>query len=196
MDANYFVHEGLCKSFGDGDGAYVSQIQGAFDKGKSFTKTIPSYVYYIENGNIGGIFSYPSTVREILKAGLPKQKYTLDGTTVKVKISISKDMKLTAKISGWKIDETGTLTIPSGVLSIPAQSFYRHGATTLILPKGCGTIESKAFANSAVRTVVIPGPVTSIADDAFEGCTDIMFITNDEKMKTFAKKHGFMVAAP
>ncbi len=195
MDANYFVHEGLCKSFGDGDGAYVSQIQGAFDKGKSFTKPIPSYAYYIENGNTGGI-SYPSTVREILKAGLPKQKYTLDGITVKVKISISKDMKLTAKISGWKIDETGTLTIPGGVLSIPAQAFYRHGATTLILPKGCGTIESKAFANSAVRTAVIPGPVTSIADDAFEGCTGIMFISKDEKVKTFAKKHGFMVAAP
>ncbi len=196
MDANYFVHEGLYKSFGDGDGTYVSQIQRAFDKGKSFAKPIPSYVYYIENGSMDSIYSYPSIIREILKAGLPKQKYTLDGTTVKAKISVSKDMKLTAKISGWKIDETGTLTIPGGVLSIPEQAFYRHGATKVVVPEGCGMIGSKAFADSAVRTVVIPGPITSIADDAFDGCGRIMFISKDKKVKIFAADHGFVAVDP
>ena len=152
MDANYFIHEGLWKSFSDGYGPYVSQIQNAFDEKKSFAKEIPSYAYYIENGKSTWTYFYPSVVREILKAGLPK--------------------------------------------SISVQAFYHQGATTIILPKGCGTIGSKAFADSAVRTVVIPGPVTTIADDAFEGCTDILFISSDETVKTFATKHGFVVAAP
>lgn len=196
MDANYFIHEGLWKSFSDGYGPYVSQIQNAFDEKKSFAKEIPSYAYYIENGKSTWTYFYPSVVREILKAGLAKQKYTLGGKAVKAKVSVSKDLKLTARITGWKIDETGTLNIPSGMTSISVQAFYHQGATTIILPKGCGTIGSKAFADSAVRTVVIPGPVTTIADDAFEGCQDVMFISKDEKVKNYAAEHGFTVIEP
>ena len=62
--------------------------------------------------------------------------------------------------------------------------------------KGCGTIGSRAFADSAVRVVEIPGPVVSIAEDAFDGCGKIMFISSDEKVRTYAEEHGFVVAAP
>ena len=53
-----------------------------------------------------------------------------------------------------------------------------------------------AFADSAVRNVVIPGPVTSIEDDAFSGCGNIMFISSDPVVKTFAAEHGFVVVEP
>ena len=207
MDANYFVHEGLYKDFGDWAyddtlgystfSTYVSQIQNAVNKGKSFSKTVPSsYVYFIVNGGTDSEYFFPSILREILKAGLSKQKFTLDGALVKVKIAVSKNMTLSAKIDGWKITETGTLTIPGSVTSIPAQAFYHHAATRVVLPKGCKTIGSRAFADSAIRMVEIPGPVASIADDAFSGCGKIMFISKDEKVKNYAAQHGFVVIEP
>ena len=103
---------------------------------------------------------------------------------------------LSARITGWKIDETGTLTIPGSMTSISSKAFYGNGATRVVLPKNCGKIGSKAFADSAVRTVEIPGQVTSIADDAFDGCGKIMFISTDAKVKTYAAEHGFIVVAP
>lgn len=196
MDANYFIHEGIWRSFGDLNGMYVSRIQNVFDGGGSFSETVPSYAFYVENGYTTYTIFYPSVIREILKTGLPKQQFTLGGETVKTKISVSKDLKLTARITGWKIDETGTLAIPGSLTSIPEQAFYHHAATRVILPKGCKEIGSKAFANSAVRAIEIPGPVTYIADDAFEGCQDVMFISNDKKVKVFAANHGFIVVDP
>ena len=105
-------------------------------------------------------------------------------------------MKLTAQITGWKIQETGTLTIPESVTTIRSRAFYHHAATTVVLPKGCGTIGSMAFADSAVRNIVIPGPVISIEDDAFSGCGNVMFISSDPMVKTFAADHGFIVVKP
>ena len=207
MDANYFIHEGLYKEFGEWAyddtlgystvSTYVSQIRNAISEGKSFSKTVPSsYVYYMVNGKTDSEYFFPSILCEILKAGLPKEKYTLDGMSVKVKISVSQSMTLSAKIAGWEISETGTLTIPRGITSIPEQAFYHHGATTLILPEGCGTIGSMAFADSAIRNVVIPGPVISIVDDAFSGCGNIMFISSDPAVKNYAADHGFIVMEP
>lgn len=196
MDANYFIHEGIWRSFSDQNGMYISQIQNAFDGGRSFSKTVPSYAFYVENGYTTYTVFYPSVIREILKAGLPKQQFMLGGEIVKAKVSVSKDLKLTARITGWKIEETGTLVIPGSLTSIPAQAFYHDAATRVILPEGCKEIGSKAFANSAVRVVEFPGPVTSIAGDAFDGCGKIMFVSTDKTVKTFAKDHGFVVAAP
>ena len=115
---------------------------------------------------------------------------------MKTNITVSKEMKLTAKITGWKIQETGTLTIPESVTAIRSRTFYHHRATTVVLPKGCGTIGSMAFADSAVRNIVIPGPVISIEDDAFSGCGNVMFISSDPMVKTFAADHGFIVVKP
>ena len=53
-----------------------------------------------------------------------------------------------------------------------------------------------AFADSAVRNIVIPGSVTSIEDDAFSGCENIMLISSDPVVKTFAADHGFIVVKP
>ncbi len=203
MDANYYIHEGLWKSFGDWEGTYVSQIQNAFTGGSTFSKVVPRlstdyhyvYSYAANEGRTFELF-HTSILREILKAGLPKQKYSLGGTTVKVKISVSKDLKLTAKIAGWKIDETGTLSVPGSMTSVPEQAFYHHAATNVIMPEGCSKIESKAFANSAVRVIEIPGPVTFIADDAFAGCMKIMFVSSDETVKAYAADHGFVAVDP
>ena len=198
MDANYYIHEKLYENFYDNGGTYVSQIQKTFNEGGSFRKKLSSYyVLFIANGSgTMEFFSYPFILGEILKTGLLKHEFTLNGTPVKVKITVSKDLTLTARITGWNNTETGTLNIPEGTTSISASAFYHHAATRVILPEGCGTIESKAFADSAVRVIVIPGPVISIAYDAFTGCENIMFISNDKKVKVYAARYGFSVIEP
>ena len=67
-----------------------------------------------------------------------------------------------------------TLTLPASLKTIEAEAFM--GDTSLdevVLPEGIESIGSRAFANSSVKTVNLPATLTSIADDAFDGVTEI-----------------------
>ena len=57
---------------------------------------------------------------------------------------------------------------------------------------GCTTIGPRAFADCRnLVYVYIPASVTSIAEDAFEGCGEILVITEDEsKARSYAESHG------
>lgn len=70
------------------------------------------------------------------------------------------------------------LTLPTALKTVKREAFLGAQAEEIILPDGCETIESRAFADcTRLRSVTIPATVTSVAPDAFEGCTGITVIT-------------------
>lgn len=71
----------------------------------------------------------------------------------------------------------GTLELPSSLQTIKAEAFADTSAfTEIIVPSGTKTIESRAFANSNLKIIHLPDSLRSIADDAFEGCTNVTAI--------------------
>ena len=64
-----------------------------------------------------------------------------------------------------------TLNLPANLEVVGEQAFFQ--ATSLnkvIVPEGTTTIEGKAFAYSSLQEISLPRSLTSIAEDAFEGC--------------------------
>ena len=199
MDANYYIHEGLWKSFGDYYGRYADQILEQFANGyQVYEQSISTWVYYYDqDGNQQSEgFRYSSILREILKAGFPKYIFKYGNEEMKVRITVSDGPVLTAKLTGWDITETGTLTLPKKTTQILANAFEKTAATTVVIPQGCKTIGARAFANSGVRTVKIPASVTTIADDAFYSCGKIIMVTTNETAIEYAREHNMMVGVP
>lgn len=67
------------------------------------------------------------------------------------------------------------IVFPETLTNIEAQAFY--GAKNVeisVIPEGTLRIESKAFADSGLKRVVLPDSLVYIADDAFEGCADLI----------------------
>lgn len=66
------------------------------------------------------------------------------------------------------------LLLPADTRTIQAQAFYRTAELdTAVLPEGLETIGAKAFAESSLTGVNLPASLTSIAADAFDGCTGL-----------------------
>lgn len=64
------------------------------------------------------------------------------------------------------------LQLPVGITHIEKESFANIGAYIIIIPDGCKSIGDGAFANNnELVQIYIPASVTSIAFDAFEGCS-------------------------
>ena len=97
------------------------------------------------------------------------------------------------RVTGWDIQETGTLTLPKNLKTVPDEAFAGSAATTVEIPAGCAAIGAGAFRNSGVRMVKVPESVTVIADDAFEGCGRIIFNTQGEAAVRYAGEHGFIM---
>ncbi len=213
MDANYYIHEGLWESFGEhswGDYnydtelweeyviPYVAQVSDEFAGGNTISeRRMDTWIYYYDsNGNIQSFYLPDSIFREIMKAGLSKYSFMIDGEKIKTETGVSNDLVLTAKLKGWDIQETGTITLPGETVRILAEAFTGTAATTVVIPQGCTTIDSGAFMNSAVRTITIPASVQSIADDAFSGCGKIIMVTDNPAAVEYAAAHGILVAEP
>ena len=83
-------------------------------------------------------------------------------------------MLLAALLCAWAVGglaQEGVLTLPENLTEIEDEAFY--GDTSLgevVLPEGVETIGSRAFAGSTVSVINLPASITSIADDAFDGC--------------------------
>lgn len=70
--------------------------------------------------------------------------------------------------------EAAGVTLPAGLKKIEQEAFY--GDTSLdqlTIPDSVAVIEYKAFARSGLREVTLPASLYSIADNAFEGCSDL-----------------------
>lgn len=85
-----------------------------------------------------------------------------------------------------------TLMLPSALTDIEAGAFENCAACESILPEGMLSIGGRAFAYGSVRCIVIPESVKQIADDAFEGCDDLVIVCpNGSFAAEYAEQHGF-----
>ena len=78
----------------------------------------------------------------------------------------------------WTITDDGTLIVPAGTTSIPADAFKdRTDITSLVLPDGLTSIGDGAFQGcNSLESVYLPEGLTSIGNDAFMGCTGLTSI--------------------
>lgn len=78
-----------------------------------------------------------------------------------------------------------------GVKEIEEEAFEGTFAYSVIVPSGCTSIGSRAFADSNTRVFVLPDSVTMIAEDAFCGCSNIVFQASENSYAAqYAMAHG------
>ena len=76
------------------------------------------------------------------------------------------------------MDTMRVLSLPAQVTVIEAEAFMHLPVQVVLLPSTCTSIGSRAFADcTALVYVRLPEDAT-VADDAFEGCSDIFFVAN------------------
>lgn len=64
-----------------------------------------------------------------------------------------------------------TLNLPTSLETIGGQAFYQDTSLNkVVFPEGATSIESMAFAYSSLQEISLPRSITSIAEDAFDGC--------------------------
>ncbi|MBR1822121.1 MAG: leucine-rich repeat protein, partial [Clostridia bacterium] len=72
------------------------------------------------------------------------------------------------------LKDMNVLRLPAGLREIEGEAFMGLSCQAVIIPDGCTTIGARAFADCAGLIYVrIPASVTSIADDAFDGCASV-----------------------
>ncbi len=74
--------------------------------------------------------------------------------------------------------DSADVTIPSGVIAIGNEAFWRCGHLTSIhIPDGVTSIGNAAFFQcTSLAKITLPRSVTKIADFAFKGCTALNYI--------------------
>ncbi len=151
--------------------------------------------YYPGNG-----YGYAmSAVRyEIYVAGLRQKNWMLGEDPLKVNIQLNHADRFVSLDARWDIPETGILTLPPIIKSIGDNAFEQTNATTVIIPDGCTKIGAEAFKDSSVRTMDVPASVTIIADNAIDGCKQIIFILHeaDSDFAESVRQKGHLVAEP
>ena len=66
------------------------------------------------------------------------------------------------------------LQLPKNITTISCEAFASTSCEVVIIPDGCTSIEEKAFMNcKKLIYISIPVTVTSIANNAFEGCDNV-----------------------
>ncbi|MBE5809124.1 MAG: hypothetical protein E7317_12405 [Clostridiales bacterium] len=186
LEANYLVRTGAWAQYatvaGSQDDTYADRIQYMLDEGETtFTVDHDEYLY------VGPNSYYIITKDDVLLTviltltaeGLNEMTWN-DANGDRLRLDISFDLDARAfnvHVHGYYYAEGGTLTLPTGTVSIGDAAFEGVAATEVIIPSGCTAIGARAFADSAVHTVTIPASVTDIADDAFEGCHQLCIIT-------------------
>lgn len=84
-----------------------------------------------------------------------------------------------------------TAALPTGVQTISASAFENTDIQYFRCPEGLQRIESGAFANCRqLRAIYIPASVTSIAGDAFSGCSDLVIWSASDYVQSFAESVG------
>ena len=86
--------------------------------------------------------------------------------------------------------ETAQVKLPANLTAVEAEVLTNTAAEVVVIPEGCESIGSLAFSASKVGRVEIPASVTSIADDAFVGCTVTISAPEDSFAMNWAKEHG------
>jgi len=72
------------------------------------------------------------------------------------------------------------LTLPAALQIIEEEAFYGNTSIEkVIVPDGTTEIRSRAFADSSLTEIELPDTLTSIADDAFDNCSDFAVIAEE-----------------
>ena len=88
---------------------------------------------------------------------------------------------------------TDVVTLPGALLVIDEEAFAGSGAQAFVIGEGCAYIASRAFADCRnLLKVTLPESVSSIAEDAFEGCRGFVIeAPSGSYALEYAKKHGY-----
>ena len=83
-----------------------------------------------------------------------------------------------------------SVTLPDGMEVIEEESFAEvENLGVLIVPDTVKTIEARAFADSGLTEITLPASLESIAEDAFDGLTDVIVHAEGEVAKAFVSAH-------
>ena len=89
------------------------------------------------------------------------------------------------------------MKLPAALKSVQRETFLNLPAECFVLPDGCLVIGEKAFADcKMLKLVEIPASVVAIADDAFEGCENVLIVTPEgSAAERYAQNHGILVTS-
>lgn len=79
------------------------------------------------------------------------------------------------------------ITLPKGLFSIGAESFFCAKICGAILPDGLTSIGPRAFKGSSLFSIDIPQSVTTLGDEAFMGCRGMGFVSIRGEIKNWGK---------
>ena len=211
MDANYFIHTGKWREFGktefyeDPESEYgwswqwvscSDQIRNELAKGNG---TFTIECWKDDEYGSSNAFSYQSIRKAVLDTGFQQEDLRIGGDRIRFRTEECEEYStvyLKVLLTGWDIEETGTLELPGSLKSVGENAFEgSKGATTAVIPYGCTEICSGAFRDTGVRTVMIPATVTSVGDHAFDSSEHIIFITESEAATAYAQQYGNIFAA-
>ncbi len=211
LDAHYYIHENawteLCYDCGydyDTGSWYVidrrERVREQLDEGEIWVNLEWDTYWWLDSaGELHGRYMDKGKC-EMLTYALCRAAWTLsDGNAVTASAGYYKDennqFRLTFLVTGWAIDEAGTLELPSELESVEAYAFYGSAATTLVIPTSVNSIGEYAFAGSAIRTIVTNNRDLYIPESAFSGCGRLMFFVpfDDGPMIDYALEHGAIV---
>ena len=90
------------------------------------------------------------------------------------------------------VREPNTLILPDSLIAIKAEAFKGVNAEAIVLPDGATTIGERAFANCTELAIIhMPDSIKSIADDAFDGCENVIFLcASANAAAAYAEEHG------
>lgn len=85
----------------------------------------------------------------------------------------------------------GLLDLPDDLTTIEAEAFYGlQDVSSAVIPEGVTSIGARAFADSSLEQITLPRSLTSVADDAFEGCTDLVArVYKDSYALSYCQSH-------
>ena len=85
-------------------------------------------------------------------------------------------------------------TLPANLTRIEDEAFMGIDAAIVTVPGKVRSIGGRAFAQSwNLRQIAIPASVTSIADDAFEGCVSLRIVgKSGSAAETYAREKGYL----
>lgn len=145
-----------------------------------------------ENGYVWQCAQHGETV--IVEPAVPAtRKHT--GMTAKIQCSVCG--AVISEPEEVPVFDGKVMKLPTALKSVQRETFLNLPAECFVLPDGCLVIGEKAFADcKMLKLVEIPASVVAIADDAFEGCENVLIVTPEgSAAERYAQNHGILVTS-
>lgn len=95
-------------------------------------------------------------------------------------------------------EERSTFVLPDNLSKIEDEAFAGLSSVeVIVLPEGTLSIGSRAFADSSFNRITLPSSLTSIADNAFDGCSDFTVdVPENCYAYNWCAQHGLLEGLP